>query len=148
TWADEWDDVVHKRGDRSQEWLKAALEPGPPERTLDVLDLGCGTGLCGAQFRPWARTLMGVDQSAGMLARARARGIYDELTESDLASALRKYADRFDLIVASDVLLLVGDLAPVFDAVARALHPGGRFAFTVDIAEGDFDYRLTPFLQY
>ena len=36
---------------------------------LDVLDAGCGTGLCGAVVAPFARRLVGVDMSQGMLAR-------------------------------------------------------------------------------
>src|ERR1051325_5680508 len=82
--ADEWDQVVLQRGDRSQAWLRAALEPGPKHAELAVLDLGCGTGLSGLQFRAWAATLIGVDQSPGMLAKARARGIYDERIEAGL----------------------------------------------------------------
>ena len=67
--AERFDQVVEQRGDRSPDWLKAALEPASD---LAVLDLGCGTGLCGLAFRPWASTLVGVDLSANMLARARA----------------------------------------------------------------------------
>lgn len=145
-WAEGWDDVVKERGDRSQVWLREALEPAQTQ--LDILDLGCGTGLCGAPFRPWARTLVGVDQSAGMLAQARARGIYDELIESDLTAAVQRHAERFDLIVASDVLLLIGDLGPLFHGVARVLRPGGRFAFTVDLLDGEGDYRLSIWLHY
>ena len=38
---------------------------------LDVLDLGCGTGLCGPLLRPYARALAGVDLSPQMLERMR-----------------------------------------------------------------------------
>ena len=40
-------------------------------KSLDVLDAGCGTGLCGPLVAPYARRLVGVDLSAGMLAQAR-----------------------------------------------------------------------------
>ena len=40
-----------------------------------ILDVGCGTGLCGPHLRPFARRLVGVDLSAGMLDRARQRGL-------------------------------------------------------------------------
>ena len=53
-------------------------------RSLDVLDAGCGTGLCGPFLAPYARRLVGVDLSQGMLAKARARNAYDELAKSEL----------------------------------------------------------------
>ena len=40
---------------------------------LDVLDAGCGTGLCGPLLRPVARRLIGVDLSALMIQHARGR---------------------------------------------------------------------------
>ena len=38
-----------------------------------MLDLGCGTGLAGAAFRPLVDWLVGVDLSAGMIAQARGK---------------------------------------------------------------------------
>jgi predicted TPR repeat methyltransferase len=143
-----FDQMVGERGDRSPQWLKAALGPLAALASLDILDLGCGTGLCGLQFRDWAKTLIGVDLSANMLAQARARGIYDELIQSDLLPALQDRVGAFDLIVASDVLLYIGDLGPVFKAVHQALRSGGRFAFTVDLLRDGPDYRLTPWIHF
>jgi predicted TPR repeat methyltransferase len=42
---------------------------------LDVLDAGCGTGLCGAVVAPFARRLVGVDMSQGMLAHAKDKNV-------------------------------------------------------------------------
>ena len=58
-------------------------------RSLDVLDAGCGTGLCGPLVAPYARRLVGVDLSEAMLARARARDVYDELVKGELTAYLR-----------------------------------------------------------
>ncbi len=80
-------------------------------RDLDVLDLGCGTGLCGVELRPFARRMVGVDLSPAMLKAAEARTIYDQLILGDLISTLRSPGDGYDLIVAGDVLIYVGDLA-------------------------------------
>jgi len=146
--AEQWDEKVRLRGDQSPQWLKAALQPAPPPRSLAVLDLGCGTGLCGLQFREWAAKLVGVDLSPNMLAKARARGNYDELILDDAVAALQARPGDFDLIVASDMLLYLGDLAPLFAAVHQALRPGGRFAFTVDLLEGAGDYHLTPWVHF
>jgi predicted TPR repeat methyltransferase len=146
--APRFDQMVGRRGDCSPQWLKSALGGPPPPASLDILDLGCGTGLCGLQFRSWARTLIGVDLSPAMLAQAQVRGIYDELIQSDLLSAMQNRSGAFDLILASDVLLYVGNLAPIFEAVRRALRPGGRFAFTVDLLRDGPDYRLTPWIHF
>ena len=58
-------------------------------RSLDVLDAGCGTGLCGPLVAPYARRLVGVDLSEAMLDRARARNVYDELVTGELTAYLR-----------------------------------------------------------
>jgi predicted TPR repeat methyltransferase len=127
--------------------LRAAVLGDRAARGLDVLDLGCGTGLCGVAFRDLAGTLTGVDLSANMLARARGRGVYDHLTHGDLVEALRASRGAFDLILAADVFIYVGDLAPVFPEAAGALRPGGRFAFVVEADDGA-DYVLRPTRRY
>ncbi|MCX4239251.1 class I SAM-dependent DNA methyltransferase [Paraliomyxa miuraensis] len=64
-------------------------------RDLDVLDAGCGTGLCAPLLRPLARTLVGVDLSGKMLDQARRRGGYDELIEAELTEMLDAHAARY-----------------------------------------------------
>jgi predicted TPR repeat methyltransferase len=147
--AEQWDQTVQEQGYDSPRLLKAALEPEPAlQKSLDVLDLGCGTGLCGLCFQNWAKSLTGIDLAPKMLAQARARGIYEELIDGDIITAPRKFVDRFDLVVASDVLLLLGDLAALFQAVHQAVRPSGRFAFTVDLNDGPEDYRLMPWAVF
>ncbi len=99
---------------------------------LDILDLGCGTGLAGLQFRPLARRLEGVDLSPEMVAQAQARGIYDAVWAAELTAAMAAINEKFDLLVAADVVVYIGDLEPVFAAAAGALRPGGFLAFTVE----------------
>jgi SAM-dependent methyltransferase len=65
-----------------------------PARDIDVLDLGCGTGLLGARLRMLARSLTGVDLSANMIEQARRRNIYDRLVRADLISNARSSARR------------------------------------------------------
>lgn len=113
-----------------------------------ALDLGCGTGLCGPLLRPLAERLQGVDVSAAMLDEARGRGIYDALHRADLVEHLRTTGERHDLIVAADVFIYVGDLAPVFDGIVRVLVPGGLFAFSVEPAPPGAAYVLQPSLRY
>ncbi|MBB3222968.1 tetratricopeptide repeat protein [Pseudoduganella umbonata] len=102
---------------------------------LDVLDLGCGTGLCGPLLRPVARHLAGVDLSRAMLARAGALDVYDELACADIVAFLRDDGRRWDVLAAADVLVYVGDLDALFAAARRALRAGGVFAFSVEMLE-------------
>ena len=117
--------------------LAAMVMPGREQ--LAILDLGCGTGLAGETFKPLAARLDGVDLSPAMIARARARDIYDDLAVADLESALADAGPAYDLIVAADTLVYLGDLEPVFLAAAKRLTPDGFFLFTAEKAEGGFE---------
>ena len=110
---------------------------------LDILDAGCGTGLAGLAVKKLARRLDGVDLSEKMADQARARGIYDEVAVGDLLTGLAAKPAAYDLVIAADVLIYLGDLAPVAEAVRTALRSGGHFAFTVECGEGE-GYELRP----
>jgi predicted TPR repeat methyltransferase len=132
---------------RGPEVLCAAVTAAGFAGPGDVADLGCGTGLCGPLLRPVARTLVGVDLSPRMVHEARQRGgAYDELVVGDLLDFLAQRPDRFDLLLAADVLVYVGDLSGVFAAAARSLRVGGLFAFTLEKQDDAAEpgYRLHP----
>lgn len=116
--------------------LLAAHLPAPA-RALDVLDAGCGTGLCGPLVAPWARRLVGVDLSAGMLAKARQKGVYGELCKAELTAFLQAAPAGWDAIVCADTLCYFGDLSTVMQAAAAALRPGGTMVFTVEALADD-----------
>jgi predicted TPR repeat methyltransferase len=142
--------LVEKLGYQAPALLRALIDAHTTQEFTDVLDLGCGTGLSGEPLRPIARRLTGIDISAGMLARARDRKCYDALIEGDLTETLNAMQrETSDLAVAADVLVYLGDLAPLFAAVARALKPNGVFAFSVERLEDQGgDYRLTEGRRY
>jgi predicted TPR repeat methyltransferase len=124
---------------------------GTRAELLDVLDLGCGTGLCGPLFRPLARRLVGVDLSAKMLSKAAARGVYDQLNFGELTEYLSGCATRFDVIVAADVLCYFGDLSPVFTRLGAALRGDGIFACSLEAGESGgagAPYALQPHGRY
>jgi predicted TPR repeat methyltransferase len=138
---------LEKLSYRAPALVAAMLEDAglEPSKRLDVLDAGCGTGLCGPLVAPYARRLAGVDLSNGMLAHARAKHVYDELAQGELTAYLRDSAAAFDLIVCADTLVYFGDLESVVAAAAGALRPNGLFIFTLEHAvadEADVDYRL------
>ena len=86
-------------------------------------------------MRPIARRLTGVDLSANMLAQARERDVYSDLECIELTDYLARCDAEFDLVIAADVFIYLGDLAPVFAGVRRALRAGGRFAFSVEAGD-------------
>ncbi|HSR10769.1 MAG TPA: methyltransferase domain-containing protein, partial [Thermodesulfobacteriota bacterium] len=142
------DDYIHHLFDGGAEGFDAHLERleynGPallgdalsaalgPAASLDVLDAGCGTGLCGASLKRYARRLVGVDLSPGMLVKANARNVYDDLIGSELTEFMKGRKEAFDVIASSDTLCYFGALEEVFRAVAGALRPAGFFAFTLE----------------
>jgi predicted TPR repeat methyltransferase len=110
---------------------------------LAILDLGCGTGLAGLAFRDLAARLDGIDLSPAMVEKARAREIYDEVRVGDIETALGETDRIYDLILAADTLVYLGDLAPLLRAAATSLSPDGVFLFTVERKDGD-GYELGP----
>jgi predicted TPR repeat methyltransferase len=114
--------------------LTAALSEYVPfgEKRLTVLDAGCGTGLCGPLLRSSSRRLVGVDLSAGMLAKARERNIFDELHEADLVGFMRAHPAEYDVVFSADTLEYFGALEEPAAAAAVALKPNGLLAFTVE----------------
>ena len=120
-------------------------------KSLDVLDAGCGTGLCGPLIAPYARRLVGVDLSEPMIAQARARNVYDELVKQELTAYLGDSTEEFDVIVSADTLVYFGLLEDVAAAAANALRPGGRLVFTVEELNGagsDAGYTISPTGRY
>jgi len=115
---------------------------------LDVLELGCGTGLAGKPLRSRARRLVGIDLSPDMVERARATACYDRLEVAEITEWLARSSDRdFDLIAACDTFIYFGDLRQVLVPAAARLRPGGTVAFTVERDEGS-SFRLTDSGRY
>ncbi len=102
----------------------------------EILDLGCGTGLCGPLFKPHATRLVGVDLSGQMIEKARERGCYDELRVEDIVVTLQHDAQKYDLIIAADVFVYIGDLSAVFKAAHASLKSNGLFAFSTETCDG------------
>lgn len=126
-------------GYRAPELLLRAVKAARPEVKFGAaLDLGCGTGLAGAAFRPFTDRLVGVDLSPEMLAQARGKGLYDRLIEDDVTRFLAgegAIGARFHLVIAADVFVYLDTLAPVLRLAAQVLD--GLLAFTVETHEGD-----------
>ena len=119
--------------DGAAEWpaLRGLL---PELRGLRVLDLGCGFGW----FCRWARehgaaSVLGVDLSDRMLARARAETHDDAISyaKADLEH-LDLPSGSFELAYSSLALHYVENLAGLLARVQAALAPGGKLIFSVE----------------
>jgi predicted TPR repeat methyltransferase len=149
--AGSFDQVLDQLGYRAPALIAEFLDRVVPATQVELViaDAGCGTGLCAEFLRRRATRLIGVDLSAGMLARARARKAYDELIESELAAWLAGRSEEFDLIVSADTLCYFGALNQAMAGAASALRPGGRIVFTVERASDDVaEYHLDSTGRY
>jgi predicted TPR repeat methyltransferase len=105
-----------------------------------ILDLGCGTGLVALATSDLPiGPFTGVDLSRKMLDRARAKQLYDELREADIAAYLAAGTQSWPLILAADVLCYFGALDELFALVHARLAPGGWFIFSVEELLPDYD---------
>ena len=102
-----------------------------PHARLDILEIGCGTGLVGASVRDLAGRLDGVDLSPAMLEKAAAKSVYDRLFQADLLSVMGERAEGYDAVLGAATLIHFGDLKALFRAAASCLRARGLFVFTL-----------------
>lgn len=149
SFASSFDAKLEHLGYRAPGIVAAALATARPgANSLDVLDAGCGTGLCGPLLRPSAATLVGLDLSRNMLGRARNRKVYDELVRCELTAYLEHAGRQFDAIVAADALCYFGRLEALSHALVIALRPGGVLIATFEAGDDAVDVHLHPSGRY
>lgn len=116
---------------------KKTLEFIKPENKLDIMDFGCGTGLFGLEMADYARSLLGVDTSSGMLE------VFDQKTQGadniksqlvDLES--ENIEMKFDLIVSSMAFHHLNEPGKMVKTLKSLLNKGGKLAI-VDLDEED-----------
>ncbi len=142
--------------DHFEEDLIKNLEYQVPEKLLNliqpllsahaswiIVDLGCGTGLCGVGLKPYAKQLIGVDLAPKMLEVAKEKAIYDELILGDMTDVLNNYQQQIDLICAGDAFIYIGDLDAVIKACAASLKKGGYLLFNTE-ADDNGTYAIQP----
>jgi predicted TPR repeat methyltransferase len=150
-------EIFDNYADRFDSHLLGALQYRAPQRVgdkirqrspslnIDVLDLGCGTGLVGAELGRLGGSLVGVDLSAKMLEKAARLDVYSDLKQADLLDALRQTPPgSFDYVTAADVFIYVGELSEVIPAAFASLRVGGAMVFSCELAdesEGDLVLR-------
>ena len=121
---------------RTPQRLRSLLdECAGGRRFHQAVDIGCGTGLCGKRFRDKVNRLVGMDLSPKMIEKAAEKKIYDMLRLGDIAETLDREEEYFDLILAADVFVYLGDLEAIFRTVARRAGAGALFLFSTESCE-------------
>lgn len=139
--------LVGQLGYRAHEILLAPLlESG--RRFRHVIDLGCGTGLCGRIIAPVADRIDGIDLSSAMIAEARRSGVYHDLIHADIGEFLANAPQQADLVLAADVFIYVGELLGPLTSLRRILLPDGWLAFTIEPTTNGSELQLLPSLRY
>lgn len=115
---------------------------------MNILDLGCGTGLGAQLYRPFAKRLTGVDVSSKMVEKAEEKNVYDSLDVFDMLQDWN-FPRKFELIYSSDVFVYVGNLEPIIKSISSALAHKGVIAFSVErLQDSSESYRLYPTGRY
>lgn len=109
-----------------------------------ILDLGCGTGLAGMVLKTDENSFTGVDISQKMLEIAKSKDVYEKLVKDDIRHFLDTNVEKFDKIIAFDVLDYVEDIAGILSA-AR----GVPLVFSVENAPQDVaELEISPAGRY
>lgn len=123
-------------------YAKSRLEPNSKYKHL--LDLGCGTGLCGKHMSPFVSHLTGIDISTKMVEKTRSLNIYDKVIHGEIVEEANKLHDQYDIIVAADVFIYIGGINNVFSACSRICNQDGLFIFSIESlpVNESVDYKL------
>ena len=124
--------------------------PGPYQR---LLDLGCGTGLAGVALSDMSNHRTGIDLSANMIDLAAEHELYDELYVGDAVSFVEDVEDEpWGLVVATDVLPYLGDVAALFAGVRRISTSDAMFGFSTEVLPDDVmagrDFMVGPHQRF
>ena len=131
-WADEYDRDLEQQFGWTAPRMAAELMAKYTRSGARVLDAGAGTGLVGVELRRLGfRDLVAMDLSEGMLAQARAKGVYGELHKMELGKPLGFPSDSFDATIGVGVFTLGHAPAHSLDELVRVTRPGGYIVFTL-----------------
>lgn len=134
-WSDQYDTNINRTRDLEAISLRTSLAN---ITAMDILEIGCGTGKNSEWLVTKAKTLVAVDLSTEMLAKAKAKLPTTDFIQADITGPWNFTNRLFDLVTFSLVLEHIQNLDFIFSETARKLRPGGQ----VYIGE------LHPFKQY
>ena len=121
--------------------------PTTKSKFCKTIDLGCGTGLSGKALREVSANLTGIDLSGNMVAKAKELKIYDSLIVGDIVEILSSSKEKYDLFIALDVLIYIGEPKSIFNAVRKCCNQNSLFIFSIETQE-DKGYSLLKSARY
>ena len=134
--ADSFDDALVNKLEYNTAKIAEILKLNIPDNDITkILDMGCGTGLLAPYLKTYCDHLIGIDVSQKMLKKAEVSNHYTNLIHSDIVDYIRKTKDKFDLFIAADVLVYIGDLDLLFKLIKQSNSSGGWLAFSTEHIE-------------
>lgn len=130
-WAANYDKELARWGYNSPEEVSARLSL-VSDRKAKILDVGCGTGLCGlALFSLGFKDITGIDVSINSLRQARSTEKYTRLQKVDLHSLPLPFSsDSYDAAICVGVLTYIRNEIKIFEEFCRLIKPQGYVIFT------------------
>ena len=109
--------------------IRERIQLGP---SMDVLEIGCGTGLLTLLLQPHVRSITALDSSAGMLgileSRIRDDGIFGITTRLMDLEGEDAWEGNYDLVVSSMTLHHIHNVPHLIHQCFSVLKPGGTLA--------------------
>ena len=149
-YAERFDDSLIKQLEYKLPFLmkELILKLDPTRKIFEkVIDLGCGTGLTGKELRDISNNLTGIDISSNMVAKTRELDVYDRLIVGDIVDILSSSKEKYDLFIALDVFIYVGELTKIFKTVRQCCNKKALFIFSVE-SQMDDGYSLLKSARY
>ena len=131
-WSISYDDYMERSGYRHPAVCVGLLARHVPAGALPVMDAGAGTGLIGELMNIIGyRHIDGIDISAGMLDRAREKGVYRDLHVADLTQPLDLPKASYRAIISSGVFTTGHVGGEGLHNLVGLCRPGGHIVMTV-----------------
>lgn len=144
SWADDYDtELLDELGYVAPRVAAEAFCRHVQDKNALVLDVGCGTGLVGAELHQAGyQHVDGLDISNEMLERAREKGAYEALLRADLTQTLDLPDNHYAAMISAGTFTH-GHVGPDgLDELIRTTKPGGIICFTIN--EGVFEKHDFP----
>lgn len=143
-YADKFDShLVNNLEYKTPELIRIIFEQTVTSKTNNIVDLGCGTGLCAHFLKPYADHLVGIDLSQKMIEKADELGLYDQLIVGEITEEINSLDMEIDVVVAADVFVYVGGLKDIFTACSQKMKVDSIFIFSTETTIDDTEeYKL------
>ncbi len=152
----EWNTGLYdNKHDFVAEYGKGLLEFVPKNKNQSILDLGCGTGTLTSQLVNFADTIIGIDSSGNMIAKAQEQ--YADVQFSVCDALALPFEKQFDVVFSNAVFHWIADHNALLKQVHKVLKPNGilvcEFGANGNIVTienafmntcRDFEYEYTP----